>query len=194
MENVHKGLGVRAMVEMSLFAGVAYILMFMSVSIIPIVPYMKLDLSDLVVLVGLGVFGPTGAILIAALKELLYFVTTGMDIMNFIGVMTAFIADMAYVLPISAILRRQHAASIRRHILAIIAGTVSLTVVLSLANWWVITPLYLKVWHMNLGLPVKQLVLLGVVPFNLIKGIVLGVLFIPLNRRLAPWMAKHTLS
>lgn len=114
--------------------------------------------------------------------------------MNFIGVMTAFIADMAYVLPISAILRRQHAASIRRHILAIIAGTVSLTVVLSLANWWVITPLYLKVWHMNLGLPVKQLVLLGVVPFNLIKGIVLGVLFIPLNRRLAPWMAKHTLS
>lgn len=194
MENSRRGLSVRAMVEMALFAGVAYVLMFVSLPIIPIVPYMKLDLSDLVVLLGMSLFGPAGAVLIAAVKELLYFVTTGLDIVNFIGVLTAFIADLALVLPISAVLKHHHQPTLKRQIVAVIVGTLTLTLVLSLANWWVITPLYLKVWGMSLGLPVNKLILLGVIPFNLIKGIVLGVLFILLSRRMAPWLAKHTLS
>ncbi|CAJ1227719.1 hypothetical protein [Levilactobacillus zymae] len=44
---------------------------------------------------------------------------------------------------------------------------------------------------MSLGLPVNKLILLGVIPFNLIKGLVLGVLFILLNRRLGDWLARH---
>lgn len=197
MENSHNGLNVRSMVEMALFAGVAYVLMFVSVPIVPIVPYMKLDLSDLVVLLGMSLFGPAGAVLIAAVKELLYFVSTGLDIVNFIGVLTAFIADLAYILPISYVLKRRapgQPATLKRQILAVITGTLTLTVVLSLANWWVITPLYLKVWGMSLGLPVNKLILLGVIPFNLLKGIILGILFILLSKRMAPWLAKHTLS
>ncbi|MFC6288933.1 ECF transporter S component [Levilactobacillus angrenensis] len=198
MENSHSGLKVRSMVEMALFAGCAYVLMFVSVPIIPIVPYMKLDLSDLVVLLGMSLFGPAGAVMIAAVKELLYFVSTGMDIVNFIGVLTAFIADIAYILPISYVLKRKQAGSgqpsLSRQIWAVVAGTLTLTVVLSLANWWVITPLYLKVWGMSLGLPVNKLILLGVIPFNLLKGVILGILFIILSRRMAPWLAKHTLS
>lgn len=197
MENSHSGLKVRSMVEMALFAGCAYVLMFVSVPIIPIVPYMKLDLSDLVVLLGMSLFGPAGAVMIAAVKELLYFVSTGMDIVNFIGVLTAFIADIAYILPISYVLKRKQAdaqPTLSRQIGAVVVGTLTLTVVLSLANWWVITPLYLKVWGMSLGLPVNKLILLGVIPFNLLKGVILGILFILLSRRMAPWLAKHTLS
>ncbi|GEO68391.1 ECF transporter S component [Levilactobacillus acidifarinae] len=190
MENRQQGLGVRAMVEMALFAGVAYVLMFISIPIIPIVPYMKLDLSDLVVLLGMSIFGAGGAILIAAVKELLYFVSTGLDIVNFIGVLTAFVADLAFILPISAVLK-DRPRTLSRQVVAVIVGTISLTLVLSLANWWVITPLYLKVWGMSLGLPVNKLILLGVIPFNLIKGIVLGILFILLNRRLGGWLARH---
>lgn len=190
MENRQQRLDVRSMVEMALFAGVAYVLMFISIPIIPIVPYMKLDFSDLVVLLGMSVFGAGGAILIAAVKELLYFVSTGLDIMNFIGILTAFIADLALILPISAVLKNKP-LTIGRQIIAVIVGTLSLTLVLSLANWGVITPLYLKVWGMSLGLPVNKLVLFGVVPFNLIKGIVLGILFILLSRRMSGWLAKH---
>ncbi|MFC6207841.1 MULTISPECIES: ECF transporter S component [Levilactobacillus] len=191
MENSRSGLSVRAMVEMALFAGISYVLMFVALPIVPIVPYMKLDLSDLVVLIGMSVFGLGGAILIAAVKELLYFVTTGMDVVNLIGVMTAFIADLALIVPISLVLKRRN-PSLTRQILAVVLGTLSLTVVLSLGNWLVITPLYLKVLNISIGLPVSKLVLLGVIPFNLIKGVVLGILFILLTRRMAPWLAKHT--
>lgn len=191
MENSRSGLSVRAMVEMALFAGISYVLMFVALPIVPIVPYMKLDLSDLVVLIGMSVFGLGGAILIAAVKELLYFVTTGMDVVNLIGVMTAFIADLALIVPISLVLKRRNPSLIRQ-ILAVVLGTLSLTVVLSLGNWLVITPLYLKVLNISIGLPVSKLVLLGVIPFNLIKGVVLGILFILLTRRMAPWLAKHT--
>lgn len=190
MENRQQGISVRSMVEMALFAGVAYVLMFVSLPIIPIVPYMKLDLSDLVVLLGMGLFGPGGAILIAAVKELLYFVSTGLDVVNFIGILTAFIADVAYILPIHWVLKGQP-TKLSRQVGAILVGTASLTVILSLANWGVITPLYLKVWGMSLGLPVNQLILLGVIPFNLIKGLVLGGLYILLGRRMSGWIAKH---
>ncbi|MGX6428326.1 ECF transporter S component [Levilactobacillus yonginensis] len=191
MENSRSGLSVRAMVEMALFAGISYVLMFVALPIVPIVPYMKLDLSDLVVLIGMSVFGLGGAILIAAVKELLYFVTTGMDVVNLIGVMTAFIADLSLIVPISLVLKRRN-PSLTRQIVAVVLGTLSLTVVLSLGNWLVITPLYLKVLNISIGLPVSKLVLLGVIPFNLIKGVVLGILFILLIRRMAPWLAKHT--
>jgi len=191
MENSRSGLSVRAMVEMALFAGISYVLMFVALPIVPIVPYMKLDLSDLVVLIGMSVFGLGGAILIAAVKELLYFVTTGMDVVNLIGVMTAFIADLSLIVPISLVLKRRN-PSLTRQIVAVVLGTLSLTVVLSLGNWLVITPLYLKVLNISIGLPVSKLVLLGVIPFNLIKGVVLGILFILLTRRMAPWLAKHT--
>lgn len=190
MESRQQGISVRAMVEMALFAGVSYVLMFISLPIIPIVPYMKLDFSDLVVLLGMSIFGAGGAILIAAVKELLYFVSTGLDVMNFIGIFTAFIADIVYIVPISAVLKHKP-ATLSRQVLAVIVGTLSLTIVLSLANLWFITPLYLKVWGMSLSLPVPKLVLFGIVPFNLIKGAVLGFLFILLHKRLGNWLGQH---
>ncbi|KRN02564.1 hypothetical protein FD13_GL001787 [Levilactobacillus senmaizukei DSM 21775 = NBRC 103853] len=192
MEKSHSGLGVRAMVLMALFAGIATVLMFVSVPILPYVSYMKLDISDLFVLLGMGIFGPAGGVAIAAIKELLYFILTGFNLQNFIGILTAFVADVAFILPIGWILKRS-TNSLQRQVVAVVVATISLTVILSLANWWVVTPLYLKLFGFSLGMPVKQLVLTGVVPFNLIKGIVLGVLFILLNRRLGPWIEKHRL-
>lgn len=192
MEKSHSGLGVRSMVLMALFAGIATVLMFVSVPILPYISYMKLDISDLFVLLGMGIFGPAGGVAIAAIKELLYFILTGFNLQNFIGILTAFVADVAFILPIGWILKKP-TNSLQRQIAAVTVATISLTVILSLANWWVVTPLYLKLFGFSLGMPVKQLVLTGVVPFNLIKGIVLGVMFILLNRRLAPWIEKHRL-
>lgn len=191
MENRQSVVGVHRMVQIALFAGVAYVLMFVSLPIIPIVPYMKLDLSDLVILIGMSILGPGAAMTMALVKALLYFVSTGVDPVNFIGVFTAFVADAAFILPISWVLRRR-TWTVGRQVTAVIVGTVSLTVILAVANWAVLTPLYLKVLHMSLGLPVKQLVLFGVIPFNLIKGIVLGSLFILVNQRLATWRKRHT--
>ena len=77
MENSnHKQVLTTRLVEMSILAGCSYVLMFLSVPIIPIVPYMKLDLSDMPILIGTGIFGPVGGMTIAGLKARLEWVTT----------------------------------------------------------------------------------------------------------------------
>ena len=53
-------------------------------------------------------------------------------------------------------------------------ATLGMTVIMAAANYWVITPLYIKVLGMKITIPLVKMVLLGVVPFNLIKGIVIG--------------------
>ena len=56
----------------------------------------------------------------------------------------------------------------------IVVAALGMTVIMAVANYWVITPLYIKVLGMKITIPLVKLVLLGVVPFNLIKGIVIG--------------------
>ncbi|PWG00797.1 ECF transporter S component [Levilactobacillus bambusae] len=188
----HTRFSVRTMVQVALFACCAYILMFLSFPIIPFVSYMKLDFSEVVILLAMVILGPTEAILVSAIEALLYFVTTGVDIPNLIGVGTAFIAALAFMLPIywtAKALKNQ--TFLRRAIVSVLVGTLTLTVVMALANWLVITPLYLNVLHMSIGMPLSKLVLLGVIPFNLLKGVIIGIVFIFMMQRMNGWIATH---
>lgn len=71
---------------------------------------------------------------------------------------------------------------------AILGATLSLTVVLSLLNWLVTLPLYMSLLGMKLSLPLGQLILFGVVPFNLVKGIVIGTAFVLVYKKLSVWI------
>jgi riboflavin transporter FmnP len=169
-------------------AAISYLLMFLSFAVIPIVPYMKIDFSDLAVLIGFFVLGTSGGIGVAAIRSVLYFVITGVSLDNFIGVATSFIASLAFCLPLYFLLKNKQTLQIKNYALAIVVATLILTVVLSLANWLVITPVYIAVLGLNLGLPVAKLVLYGVIPFNLIKGVLVGSAFALVFSKLHGWL------
>ena len=105
-----------------------------------------------------------------------------------IGDVASFIASLAYCLPVYYLLRR--AQSKKDTLVGLLAGTVSLTVVLSLANWLVITPLYLKILNFESG-PLRELIFAGIVPFNIVKGLLLGIVFLVIEPRLKPWIVKN---
>ncbi len=71
---------------------------------------------------------------------------------------------------------------------AILGATLSLTVMLALLNWLVTIPLYMSLLGMKLNIPLGQMILFGVVPFNLIKGIVIGTTFILIYKKLSVWI------
>nr|WP_243685849.1 ECF transporter S component [Lentilactobacillus rapi] len=85
------------LVEMSVLAGCSYVLMFISFPIIPIVPYMKIDFSDMPILIGTVLFGPVGGMTIAGLKSILYWVTTGASVPGLIGVGSSFISSLVLI-------------------------------------------------------------------------------------------------
>lgn len=96
-------------------------------------------------------------------------------------------ATLAFCLPLYYLLKNKSLIwqSVVR---AILGATLSLTVVLALLNWLVTIPLYMSLLGMKLNIPLGQMILFGVVPFNLIKGIVIGTTFILIYKKLSVWI------
>ena len=65
---------------------------------------------------------------------------------------------------------------------------------MSIANYFVITPLYLMFLGLNatqmLGMSLANYVLIGIVPFNLIKGFIVSAVFLVLHAQLLPWLSR----
>ncbi|MHA8137926.1 ECF transporter S component [Lactobacillaceae bacterium Scapto_B20] len=188
METNQKRFSVVQLVQMSLLAALSYILM-----IFPTIPfsYFKLDFGDIPILIGTMLFGPVGGIVIAVIKAVLYWITGGASIASLIGISASLVASIVMLLTIDwgqkAFKNRSKAS---RAIMTVIIETVTLTVVLSFLNWLVITPLYAKL--VGFTIPnMFQYILIQVIPFNLIKGVVIGGLFMVVQGRLAHWIQTH---
>ncbi len=184
---------IRQVVIMSLFAGISFLLMFISFPILPFISYLKVDFSDIPILLGMIMFGPAGGILIAAIKSLLYWLLTGVDVANLIGIVASFISSMSLLLPIAAVLKHTQGKKLwTRLIWSILASTISLSVVMGLLNYFILTPLYISVLGMKITMPLAKLVLFGVVPFNLIKGVLVGVVFAIVVDRMKHFLSQHS--
>lgn len=171
-------------------AAISYVLMFLSFPVIPLIPYLKIDFSDLPILIGFFILGPLGGIMVAVVRSLLYLVSTGTDIASLIGVGTNFLASMAVSFPAYYILKggRDQKPTIWKSILAVLISTLVLTVALSIANYFIILPVYLNVIGMDIGMSVSKYVIVGVIPFNIIKGILVVGLFSILYHRMYDWV------
>lgn len=184
---------IRQVVIMSLFACISFLLYFVSFPILPFVSYMKVDFSDIPILLGMIMFGPVGGILIAAIKGLLYWLVTGVDIANFIGVAAGFVASVSFMLPIYFVLKYvKKYKAVTRLIIGAVVGTVSLSIIMALLNVTVLIPVYMAVLHMKITIPLSQMVLFGVVPFNLIKGVLVGAVFVIVADRMKAFLRQQS--
>ncbi|WP_283678775.1 ECF transporter S component [Lentilactobacillus sp. Marseille-Q4993] len=174
-------------VELSILSGISYILMYLSFPILPMVPFMKIDFSDMPILIGTVVFGPVAGITIAALKSLLYWVVTGVSIPNLIGIVASFTSSVTLIYAYYGVNRFFHSKSkLMKGIVTIIAMALLITIVMSLLNWSFVLPMYMNLIGMKLGMSVTKMVLIGVVPFNIIKGIIVGSVFLLIKDKLLP--------
>lgn len=183
--NVHRTVG------MALFGAAAFVLMFVEFPIIPIAPFLKIDFSDIPVLLGLIVYGPWGAVGITFLKCLIHALVYGMSVPELIGVTSSFVASCALIFPFHWALKHEHWSQRTKFIMGIILATVSLTIIESALDWAVVLPLYMQVLGMKLTISLPNLILAGVVPFNLIKGLLIGVVFWAIASRMQGWLRKH---
>ncbi|BAP85686.1 membrane protein [Paucilactobacillus hokkaidonensis JCM 18461] len=186
-----KALGIRKTVSISLLGAIAFLLMFIEFPIIPITPWLKIDFSDIPVLLGLLIYGPVGAILVTALKCFLHALVYGMSIPELIGVFSSFVASITLILPFHWSFSHEKWTANRRYVIGIITSTVCMVVIMSLLNWLVIMPVYMQVLGMKLTISLPKLVLIGIVPFNLIKGVLLGLVFMIIGKRMSHWLAKQ---
>ncbi|MGX7395225.1 ECF transporter S component [Carnobacterium mobile] len=182
----------KKLVGVSMLAAVAFVLMFFAFPIIPGVSFLKIDFSDIPVLLGMFIYGPSAGIGVAFIRTILHYIQTGGDAGYPIGDTASLIASIAYCLPIYYVMRNKTETT-KNIVLANVLGTVSLTTILSFLNAYVLIPLYFAVLNFNVG-PVQQYVFYGVVPFNISKGIIVSTVFVALFAKMKPWIFKNQLS
>ncbi|MHC5269698.1 ECF transporter S component [Enterococcus sp. LJL98] len=183
---------VQKMVSVSMFAAMGLVMQFVSFPILPVFPFLKVDFSDIPVLLSMFLYGPLAGVLTAFIRSTLHTLLTGLSPQNLVGDIASFIATSIFTLPIYYIFRRG-TGSLNK-ILGMVTGILSMSLVLSIANYFIITPLYLFFFGVTadqfLGMSLASYVVVGIFPFNLIKGMMVSVVFLVLHAKLLPWLAK----
>lgn len=158
------------MVKISLLISIAFILMFIEVPIIPMFPWLKMDISDVPALIGAFAFGPFVGVLIEFLKVTMNFLLSGSSTGG-VGEIANFIVGASFVAPAAFIYWRNK--SKKSAILGMILGIVIMEVVAIIANIYFLLPVY----GMNMApAELMKYVIVGLLPFNAIKGIIASVL------------------
>ena len=194
-----KSTSLRRNIIVALLSAIAFLIMFLQFPL-PLFPtFLTIDLSDIPAIIGAIMFGPVAGITVEAIKNILHYLTSPSLTAVPVGDIANFITGSVYILVSTFLFRKRK--TLRSLIIGMVAGTIVTAIVMSIANYYVIFPSYAYF----LGFPIDQairlaqaanhsiddllsLVVLGVLPFNIIKCIVISVIAVPIYVRLRPRM------
>ncbi|WP_367297393.1 ECF transporter S component [Loigolactobacillus coryniformis] len=188
-------MGVRKLVMIAMLAAVSYLLMLFSFPVLPAAPFLKIDFSNLPIFLSMFLYGPAAGAFTTLITGLLDFITRGSGLPGLIGEVAYFLATMCFTLPVYYFFKRDHSVKPKRQnmLAGFVTGTVSLTIFMSLANLFVLLPIYMKFSGIQINATTLNLVATTVVPFNLIKGVLVSVVFLIAYERLLPWLSRKVL-
>ena len=188
----------RTITMTALLAAISYVLAFLEFPV-PLSPsFARMDLSDLPALIGAFAFGPVTGVMIELIKNILQLLSTSTagvgELANFlIGASYVWIAGFIY----------KYKRTKKGAISAYIISSIVMGVVAMIVNYFILLPLF------ETFMPLDQLiasfseflpfiqtkldvVLYNVLPFNVIKGLVVGLVTMVVYKKLTPVLKGET--
>ncbi|EOU1488280.1 MAG: ECF transporter S component [Clostridium perfringens] len=160
-----KTLNTNRFIKLSLLSAIAVILMYIDFPVIPIFPWLKIDLSDVPALMGAFAFGPLAGVIIELMKNLLILIVKGTGT-GFVGEFANFLVGVALVWPAALVYKKNKTK--KTAILGMVLGVLCIEVVGILANVYLLLPAYGMAMS---KVELMQYVTVGLIPFNGIKSI-----------------------
>jgi riboflavin transporter FmnP len=181
-------LSIRTITMTALLSAMAYVLAF-----VPLSPsFARMDLSDFPALIGAFAFGPLSGLLIELVKNTLQLMTTST---GGIGEIANFLMGASYVVAAGSIYKRHKTK--KTAWIACVTASFVMGIAAALANYFILLPLF------EAFMPLDQLiasfgtflpfihtkldiVLFNALPFNILKGLIIGSVTMLMYKRLAP--------
>lgn len=181
------------LIILALLGTISLVLFFFNFPLPFLPPYLKIDFSDIPALMASLIFSPMAGVTVVGIKNLLYMAIGGGEP---VGVASNFLAGIMFVVPV-AILYHKFKKGVKSVVSGLIVGTIVMAVGMSILNYLIILPVY--AWFMGMEemhiTSVKfYAVLYGILPFNVIKGIVVGLMFVPLFVKMRSWIEQKRLD
>lgn len=166
-------------IKISLLAAIAVILMFFEFPVLPAFAWLKMDVSELPVLMGAFTFGPITGIVIEGLKIVLFFLLRGTQSFG-VGEIANFIIGVSFIVPASIIYNKNR--NKKTAIIGMIVGALFMEVVAIVANIYFLLPAYGMVMDSS---QLINYVTAGLLPFNGIKALLVSVVTLLVYKRVS---------
>ncbi|WMJ21632.1 ECF transporter S component [Geobacillus kaustophilus] len=182
---------VRIFVSIGVLSAVSYLLMMLNFPLPPFPNFLLVDFSDVPALIVALLYGPLAGVLVELLKNVLNYFLSGNTTGIPIGHIANFTAGVTFILPVCYVYQKM--SSRKRIIFGLASGIIAMTATMSLLNYYIFLPAY----TLFLGAPamsapeIKELVVSAILPFNIIKGSIIGIIFGLLFWRLNPWLQRQ---
>ena len=180
--------------SIAMFSALAGVLMLVEIPLFFAPGFYKLDLSELPVLICAFYLGPVSGVICELLKVLIKLMIKGTGT-AFVGDFANFLVGCSFVLPASVLYPLIH--SKRGAVASMALGTVVMTVFGSMFNAWFLLPKFAELYGIPMDviiqmgtavnasiIDIRTLVLFAVVPFDLLKGLVVSALTFLLYKRI----------
>lgn len=189
MNNDKKGFSTKYITLTGMLGAISAILMILEFPL-PLAPtFIKMDFSDLPVILGGYMMGPVAGLIIILIKILLNFVFTG-TVTAGVGEAANMIYSISYMLP-AVIIYRLHKSK-KEAVISLVVATLFASIVAVFVNTYITFPVYAKAFGMSIDSIVAMgtainsnitdmftLMLWSILPFNILKyGIVSIITFI----------------
>lgn len=192
------------LVKIGLLSALSYALMFLDDVFLPftslIFPsFLKLDFADVPALIAGFTMGPLAGVFVALIRNVIYAMTKLST--AGVGVAANFITAISLIIPATLIYQRLRTR--KGALIGMLVGTLSMTVVMAITNYYIFLPLYETV----VGFPISEIVRAGAkvnpyivdlrtfvffatAPFNLIKGISVSIITFLLYKHISKVFKK----
>jgi riboflavin transporter len=201
--NMSKKRNLNSLIKISLLGAIAFILMLLEFPIPGVPPFLKLDFSDLPALIGGFALGPIAGVVVELIKNILHVVIRGTttggtgELANLlVGGVFVYVASLIY-----------HKNKTKKNaIMGLMVGTIVMTVVAGIFNYYILIPLYATLFGglenvigaaavANKAITsLSTLIILGITPFNIFKGIVVSGVTLAMYKKVSPLIHRESLN
>ena len=194
---------LRTMVQVGMLGAVSVVLMMFEIPLWFAPPFYKIDLSEIPVLIGTFSMGPTAGIFIELIKIVLHLLFKGTSTAG-VGDFANFLIGCSMIVPAGIIYKVKKTRG--GAVVGMITGTLFMAFVGCFLNAFVLLPAYGKAFGMSvdaliaMGTAVNPsinslftFVVLAVAPFNLLKGLIVGVITFLLYKHVSPILKGNSI-
>ena len=161
------------------FSAIAYILqMIGSFMGLKVAGFLEIEFSDLPPIILSFAYGPLAGVFAEFIKNLLHCFTTST---GFVGELANFVINGTFCFVVGIIYK--YKKNIKGAIISLFSGTIAMSIAGIFANLFIMLPLYMPSAPFNTKI---NLVMLTILPFNIVKGIVVSIITLLIYKKLSP--------
>ncbi|MBQ1547356.1 MAG: ECF transporter S component [Lachnospiraceae bacterium] len=183
------------LVVTAMLGAISGVLMVLEIPMFFVLPFIKLDLSELPIMIGGFVMGPVWGILVAIIKILVKLVIKGTST-AFVGELANLSAALLYMLPAAIIYKKNKT---RKHAgIGMTVGTLAASVGMVILNTFVMFPFYMNLFGIDeaaligmssqanpLATNMLTIMLFMIFPFNIVKYGIVSILTMLVYKRIS---------